>query len=165
MRKTVLLALLVAGCRDSSPSPAPEPVPPPAVVKQPEAETSQRDHEALSRDIGGDTHAPACPDEEFETHEHCVWLAPAGETTAAQLAKKMTDAGFPAEASEGERVIVWWTPGEIEAFFGRRPTYTLTGSGSSGFRCIARVPDEARPPAALRASIERWIVDDPVCEL
>ena len=168
-RAAPLLVLLVCGCRDRNVDrvtpPAPSPAPSIAA-----AATSTSGLLAHLTDPGMYEHAkghpPACPDADFDTREHCVWLVPAGKTTARELAKKMTDAGFPAEAYEGERVVVWWTPAEIEAFFGRKPAYTLTGRGTGdGTVCVVRVPDEGRPPVALRVHVERWIVDDPVCEL
>lgn len=177
-RRLVLFAAfwLTAACRSPAPAaPAPEPsataaprpLDPLAAPPSPDflhAGTVTGSTPSLDFDHDR-SHPPACPDEDFATHEHCVWLAPAGKTTAAELAKRMTDAGFPAEPAEGERVIVWWTPGEIEAFFGRKPKYTLTGGGSGGLVCVARVPEDGRPPAAVRGLIEGWIVDDPVCEL
>lgn len=97
---------------------------------------------------------------------HCVWLVLSGPARkrAADVAQRLTDAGFPAEAA-GEKVTGWWTVAEIETFFAAKVSWAVTGaSASDRLVCQAVIPDVA-VPLAWRKDVVAAKVDDPVCEM
>ena len=137
-------------------SPAPEPVSGHHGEFPPSA---RNDLEAI---FGG---RGACPTGNAAEQSHCVWIVPSTSSGAVDLAKKMKALGFDAEAEPERGVFAYWTPAQLEKFFSKPVTWSQTGGGSGGMVCIATLPDDAAPPPELRKMIERWIVDDPVCEL